>query len=111
MRAGDLNKRVTFERMTRVPDGGGGWTQAWGDPLTVWAQFSPERGRERIKAGRVADAMAGVLRIRSSTQSRALTPSHRVTVDGMVWNVRAIANPDQRNVMLEMTVERDGGQG
>ena len=108
MRAGDLNKRATFELLTRTSDGGGGWTEAWGSPLKVWAQFSPERGRERIQAGRVADNAAGVLRIRSSSQSRAITTQHRVTVDGAVWNIRSITNPDQRNDMLELTLERDG---
>lgn len=109
MRAGDLNKKATFETLTRTPDGGGGFTEIWGSPLTVWAQFSPERGRERIQAGRVADALAGVLRIRSSSRTRAITTQHRVLLDGRYWNIRSAANPDQRNDMLELTIEASGG--
>ena len=74
----------------------------------MWAQFSPERAREKIQQGRIASAQAGVLRVRSSTDTRLITDKHRVIVDGTTFNVRGHANPDQRNDMLEFVVETDG---
>ena len=88
--------------------GAGGSTTSWVDYITVWAQFSPERAREKIQQGRIASAQAGVLRVRSSTDTRLITDKHRVIVDGTTFNVRGHANPDQRNDMLEFVVETDG---
>jgi SPP1 family predicted phage head-tail adaptor len=106
MPAGPLRKRVTFEREMRTEDAGGGAAVAWGDPLTVWGQFQPERGAERLSSGRLESALAGVLRIRSSDAARQITADQRVTIDGIAHQIRSIANPDQRNRMIEMTVER-----
>lgn len=105
MRAGDLNKRARFEELVRVPDGGGGYDETWQPLLTVWAQFSPERARERVQAGRLESAFAGALRIRSSTAARQITQQHRVVLDGVTYDIKSVSNPDQRNDMIEMSVE------
>jgi SPP1 family predicted phage head-tail adaptor len=108
MEAGTLNKRARFQSLVSTPDGGGGFTTDWADYVTVWAQLSPERAREKIQQGRIADNQAGVLRVRSSTATRLIDGTYRVLVDGVVYNVRAHINPDQRNDMLEFAVETDG---
>lgn len=110
MKAGLLNKRATFRSLVSVPDGAGGSTQSWADYVTVWAQLSPERAREKIQQGRIADNQAGVLRVRSSTATRLIDGTYRVVLDGVTYNVRGAANPDQRNDMLELIVETDGTQ-
>lgn len=108
MRAGSLNKRATFQRFTSVSDGAGGTTKTWADFTTVWAQFSPERAREKIQQGRIASAEAGVIRVRSSSTTRQINDTFRVVLDGVTYNVRSNLNPDQRNDMLEFAVETDG---
>ncbi|WP_407122753.1 phage head closure protein [Bradyrhizobium sp. STM 3561] len=108
MQAGTLNKRATFRSLVTTPDGAGGQTQSWLDYITVWAQFSPERARERLQEGRIADNQAGVLRVRSSTATRLINDTYRVVLDEVTYNVRSHANPDQRNDMLEYIVETDG---
>ena len=111
MRAGSLNKRATFQRFTSVSDGAGGVTETWSDFATVWAQFSPERAREKIQQGRIADNQAGALRVRSSTQTRQIDATYRVSLDGVTYNVRSVINPDQHNDMLEFAIETDGVSG
>lgn len=108
MRAGTLNKRATFISQVSVSDGAGGSTLSWQEYVTVWAQLSPERAREKIQQGRIADAQAGVLRVRSSTATRMIDATYRVVVGSTTYNIRGIANPDQRNDMLEILVETDG---
>jgi SPP1 family predicted phage head-tail adaptor len=108
VRAGSLNKRATFQSLVTTPDGAGGSTTGWADYVTVWAQLSPERAREKIQQGRIADNQAGVLRVRSSTATRLIDGTYRVLVDGVVFNVRSNINPDSRNDMLEFLIETDG---
>jgi SPP1 family predicted phage head-tail adaptor len=108
MKAGTLNKRATFQSLVTTPDGAGGSTQAWADYVTVWAQLSPERAREKIQQGRIADNQAGVLRVRSSTATRLVDDTYRVVVDGVTYDMRSHANPDQVNDMLEFIVETTG---
>lgn len=108
MAAGPMRRRITFQEESQTPDGGGGYELAWSDIVTVWGSFQPERGRERIEAGRLAETLGGVIKIRSSAASRAITPGNRAVMSGVSYNIRSISNPDQRNKFLEMTVERGG---
>jgi SPP1 family predicted phage head-tail adaptor len=100
-------KRATFQSLQTTPDGGGGFTQQW-TGFTVWAQFSPDRAREKIQQGRIADNQSGVLRVRSSTATRAINDTYRVVLDGVTYNVKSNSNPDQRNDVIELLIETDG---
>ena len=106
MPAGPMRKRVTFERELRTTDEGGGSALDWAEATTVWAQFVPERGAERVAAGRLAAPQAGTLRVRSSSLVRNITMAHRVTIDGVAHQIRGMGNPDQKNRFIEFTVER-----
>lgn len=101
-----LRKRVTFQRESRTADGAGGYALAWTTLCSVWGQNAPERGRERVAAGRVEADLTGILTVRSSTKTRAVTTSDKVLIDGVAHNIRSISNPDQGNRFLEMVVER-----
>jgi SPP1 family predicted phage head-tail adaptor len=108
MPAGRLNRRVRFEEEVRTPDGAGGYSLAWALILEAWGGLQLERGRERVDAGRLADAIAAILTIRSSVEARGLTAANRVTIDGEPWNIRSVANEDQHNKYLSMVVEKGG---
>jgi SPP1 family predicted phage head-tail adaptor len=103
-------KRAKFQSLATTSDGGGGFSSVWVDYATVWAQFSPDRAREKIQQGRIADNQSGVLRIRSSTTSRAINDIYRVVLDGVIYNVKSNSNPDQRNDVIELIIETDGSQ-
>lgn len=106
MRAGALNKKVTFQREKRTDDGSGGSNRSFVDDFTVWGGFSPERGSERLEAGRLEAAQGGILRVRSSSTTRSVDESWRVLIDDVPHQIRGRGNPDQRNRMIEFTVER-----
>lgn len=109
MRAGNLVKRVTFQREATVDDDGGGQSVSWADIsglVRVSASFAPERGRERLEAGRLEAAVAGRLWMRSFALARTITEKDRVMIDDVPYVIRSIVNPDGRNIELEMTVER-----
>lgn len=104
-----MRARVVFERSTTAPDGAGGQSLIWSELYACRGKFTPERGRERLAAGRLEASLAGVLRVRGSIAARGLTEEDRVLVDEVVYQIRSIANPDQRNRYLEMSVERGTG--
>ncbi len=106
MAAGRLRRRVTFQQEVETPDGGGGYELTWADRFSVWGGFRPERGQERLEAGRLESAVAGVLTVRSSSQTRQVTAEWRVMIRGEPYQIRAVTNPDQRSKYLELTVER-----
>lgn len=106
MRAGALNKRVTFQREKRTDDGSGGSSREFVDDFTVCGEFKPERGRERLEAGRLEAASAGILNVRSSSTTRSVDESWRVLIDDMPHQIRGISDPDGRNRALEFVVER-----
>ncbi len=106
MRAGALNKRVTFQREVRVDDGSGGSSREFVDDFTVWGGVAPERGSERLEAGRLEASQSGILRVRSSSTTRSVDESWRVLIDNVPHQIRGAANPDQRNRMIELIVER-----
>lgn len=101
-----LRKRVIFQRESRTADGAGGYSLGWTTLCTVWGQNAPEKGRERVAAGRIESDLSGVLVVRSSSETRAVTTSDKVLIDNVAHNIRSISNPDQRNRFLEMVVER-----
>lgn len=112
--AGDLRDRVTFQADGGTADTGGGYDLTWTDVsgcTNIPGKFVPERGRERLQSDRLQVALGGVLTVRSSSETRAITERHRVKVGTVPYNIRSISNPDRRGRFLEMTVERADPSG
>lgn len=105
-RAGLMRDRVRLERETEQPDGGGGYVLGWFLVATVWGQLVPERGRERVEGGRMEASVGAVLRVRYSSDLVDLTAGWRAVIDGVAYNIRSVTQPDRRNRIIEMTVER-----
>lgn len=109
MAAGQMRALVVFERSTTAPDGAGGQSLIWSELYACRGHYRPERGRERIEAGRMEASLAGVLRVRSCIAARGVTEADRVLIDDVIFQIRSISNPDQRNKYLELSVERGTG--
>jgi SPP1 family predicted phage head-tail adaptor len=102
-----MNRRVRFDAEVETADGGGGSTRSWTSIATVWGEYMPERGRERIEAGHLEASNVGILNVRYSSLLAAMVlSSSRVMIDGVAHQIRSIINPDQRKHRLEMVVER-----
>ena len=104
-RAGQFRDRVTFQVQVEVPDGGGGVALTWQTVAEVWGRYMPERGRERVAAGRLEASVEGVLHVRGSPDTAAITPGHRAVIGGVSCNIRSVTNPDRRGHIIEMTIE------
>jgi SPP1 family predicted phage head-tail adaptor len=106
VQAGRLRKRVRFQRASPSPDIGGGFAVTWGEDLELWGEFFPQRGSEVIEAGRIAEQVTGVLRVRFSDMAANILPGDRVLIDDEAYNIRSSADPDGRRIRLEMVVEK-----
>lgn len=108
MAAGPMRDRVAFHRLNATADDYGNPTSGYAATafLERWGAFRPERGRERLQAGRLEAAVAGVLTVRSDSGTRGVTEADKAVIGGADYQIRSITNPDRRGRFLEMTLER-----
>jgi len=103
MAAGALDQRVTFRRLTRTSDGGGGVTEAWADLATVWAAVAFKSAREGLDEGRVSAAQTTVFEVYNRSD---ITELDRIRWDGVDYNIRAIRRYGPRRLMMWIDAER-----
>lgn len=108
MRAGMLRTRVAFLRKeiagSRYSDSGG--PAVWRELFSRAAHVRFERGRERVEAGRLQEAVAGVVRVKADSGTKSLTPADVAQIDGERHQIRAIITLEPGGEYLEITIER-----
>jgi head-tail adaptor len=108
MRAGRLNRRVSFQRLDQTSDEYGNVTQGtWAELFATWGNLRETTGREVIEGGALQAPMSGTLTVRGGSLARTVSEADSAVVDGRRWNIRGITNPDQRGAWLELVVERE----
>ena len=106
MTAGAMDQRITFRRLVRTADGGGGVTEAWGNvatDATVWAAVSFKAAREGVTEGRVNASQM--------TSFEVYSRSDLTELDGLLWeaefyNIRAIRRYGARKLRMWIDAER-----
>jgi SPP1 family predicted phage head-tail adaptor len=81
--SGRLNQRVQLETATLTPDGMGGFTQAWSQAASLWAEIEPVEQSESVYAGRVSNPTRWRITLRAS---QAISPGQR-----LAWGARLLA--------------------
>jgi len=110
--AGSLSERVAFLEPNEHDDGYGGVTTGYVDRFCDAARLQPRAGGESVQAARLAGTQPYTMIVRSSSQTRRVTPAWRVRNErsGKTYNIRAVANMDERNAYLEiLVVEGEAG--
>lgn len=79
---GELDERVSLQRLTTAPDGVGGRTETWTEYAAVWAKVRAMKGRERDAAQRQEAAADYVVTIRYRDDVLA--------ADRIVWRTREL---------------------
>jgi SPP1 family predicted phage head-tail adaptor len=106
MAAGPLRDRISFYTKSQAADGRGGFDRTLVLRCTVWGSFTPARSRERVEAGRLESAVDGVMRIRSSSDTRSITADWIARLDGVDYNIIAVMNADRRDRFITLEVRR-----
>ena len=87
MKAGQLNQRVTIERLTETVDKYGDSTSEWVTLATVWAAVEPLVGREYMAALQVQASVTTRIRMRYRP---GVTPADRVTHEGHTYGIESV---------------------
>lgn len=107
-RPGQLDQRVTIQRIERTSDGAGGETTAWVDFASLWANVKPASGRELQIEGRMTAAFSTVFTIRRRAD---LLDTDRIVWRDVAYNIRSIMTGSQRDLYLKIEAERGVAQG
>ena len=91
MNASDLRERIAIERMARIDDGSGGYTEQWATVASVAAQVLPTGGREVLTGGSMAGIQGWKVTIRHRPD---LSPADRIRWRDKLLNVKSAADPD-----------------
>lgn len=109
--AGDLDRKITIQRFTSVPNEFNEPVETWTDFKTVRAMRRDVSDRQRIEmmaAGQVGAFLASRFTIRSSTETRTITPVDRLVHEGKTWAIHGIKEADEgRYRFLEITAVKD----
>lgn len=106
---GQMRDLVDFETPDTTGDAYGNTTDGTYSALysDVRARVRFERGREKLEAGRMEAATAGVITVRAA-EVPALTHADRVLIDSVAYQIRDITNPDRRGRFKEISFEKAG---
>ena len=114
MRAGDLRERIALEKRSDVPqgDGYGNTRGGWVVQCTVWASLTPLRRGETVLASRLQGVQPYVVRIRHSSETRAVQTAWRLrdVHSGRVFNIRTV-EIDPKREFIELLVDEGANNG
>ena len=100
MNAGDLNKRITLQRLVPVDDGEGGFAETWTDYGTVWANVSPVTQRQRDVYDQTQSEISHKITLRYRSD---VLPTDRVTLNGRVFEQEGPpVNVKEQGVWLQL---------
>ncbi len=108
--AGNLDRRVTIERATSVPNDFNEPVETWAPLAIVWAQRKDSSDvvkTELLGAEQVGAFLMSRFVVRSSTLMRTVTPIDRLNYDGHLWNIKGVKETSEgRNRFIEITAVR-----
>lgn len=104
-RPGRLDQRIEILREVLADDGYGGQTITLETVANVWANVTPQGGREAELADRLNGEGVYIFKIRNR-RDLAVEENYRIRWDGRDYNVRFPATEGVRVQYIEITGER-----
>lgn len=113
--AGKLDRRITIERATSVPNEFNEPVETWTPLATVWAQRKDSSDvvkTELLGAEALGSFLLSHFVIRSSSVTKTVTPVDRINHDGHTWNIKGTKETAEgRNRFIELTAVRANNGG
>lgn len=109
-RSEDLDRRITIENFTTTQNEFNEEVQTWAIFVTVWAKHKDSSDLTKVEylgAEQVSAFHMSHFVIRSSPQSKTITPSFRINYQGHIWNIKGTKETSEgRNRFIEITAVR-----
>lgn len=105
---GRLTERITFQRYTLTPDGGGGFERS-DEPADIgpspksWAEVIDKGGREQFEDGQTDAVASVVFRIRYRSD---ILESDVILYKGALYQIRHIPREGSRHRFIYITTDR-----
>lgn len=104
MNAGQLNRRVQFQRAGQVDDGFQTGTGPFVNHGNVLAASRRDvSDAEKIAYGQLQSEVTARFRVRACQLTRGISPADRLICDGKTFNILGIKEADERGTFLEIT--------
>lgn len=105
--AGKLDRRITIERSTSVPDEFNEPEEAWLPLATVWAQRKDSSDvvkTELLGAEQLGAYILSRFVVRSSAVTKTVSPVDRLSYEGRIWEIKGTKETTEgRNRFIEIT--------
>ncbi|MGI5872669.1 MAG: phage head closure protein [Bacillota bacterium] len=102
MNPGELDKRITFQRLTTTTNENGFEVETLEDFKTVWAKVSNLHGREYFEAAAVQRENTVKFTIRYLPD---VNPSMKILFQGRKYNITSIDNIKYQNRYMEIKAQ------
>jgi SPP1 family predicted phage head-tail adaptor len=102
--AGQLDRKIIVERFTSTTNALNEQVKTWDTFITYRAKRTDISDGERYAAEQVGSFLMARFLIRSSFDSRTVTPLDRIDHDGKVWDIKGVKEADMgRERFIEIT--------
>lgn len=106
--ANDLDRKITIQRVTSVPNEFNEPVETWTDFFTCRAMRRDVSDGEKFAAGQIGSSIRSRFVVRSSSETRTVTPTDRLVHDGAIWSIHGVKEADEgRHRFIEITAVRD----
>jgi SPP1 family predicted phage head-tail adaptor len=95
-----MKHRVTLQESTITGDSQGGFTESWADTIGLWAQITPLKGWELMRAQQLQTTITHKITIRYRT---GITTAMRFLLDGTrILQIKQVIDVDEAHAYLEI---------
>lgn len=98
---GNFDKRIIFQSLQEIADGGGGFKAQWTDILTSWAQIKPLKSYERFQAMQVETPVTHKIYMRYRNDM-VINTKLRIKFGQRIFNVASVIDIDEQKAFLEI---------
>lgn len=109
MRPINPTRRLVLEAAVRLPDGAGGWAEAWAPLGTLWADIRPGLGRREADefAARARQPLRAYVRGAPPGAPSRPVPGQRFREGPRTYAIRAVTEADGRGSWLVCVCEEE----
>ena len=110
--ASRLRHKLTLQQEVQTPDGAGGTSKSWTNITDLWAEIIPISGSSsKLNASAGKEIFYGA-QVQAEVSHKILlryrdgvTPDMRLVFESRIFNIRSVANIEERRDRLELLVQ------